>query len=585
VTTTYEYAKGGGPYPGGELDELIADQFTLSVIETADPQVDNDLSLLVKATLLDPEGGTIVEDGMPFPGGEIDDPVPGEWMIVGSEEEYWLAGNRGITTKPEDVPANLPIPGGLVGKLNYQMTLFRDTDPMQGNQVQASESGFGELRINDADGRVLDHLMPLSWDGGHIEIYRGRHEDLRSSWTRIASMTTQGIFYDALMKRIRLRDAAWRLEQGEIQPLRYLGTGGLEGDASIKGQPKPYGMGYCYRTPLQMLSATKLIGQLSNSSIFLVHEVEDGGIALAYSGNDYATYEALDAATVAAGQYSTCLAFGLIRLGALPTKQITVTFSGDNDTVQGHARPITRANMIRRIVCGLGQYRLNTSTDLDQESFGLLDNSFTDELGYFWNQPISKMTAIREIMSGLSGSACVRFDGKLAVFPAMLPTGSPHLTLRYQRDFKTAPKMMAYSPPRLGTYVGWSRNYTPQTRDQLQTTVPEASALVYSQEMRVEPALTPANSSIWPTSQNVTVNGGFRYQDAANREANRQQVIFRTRRERWGVEVPMDQYSNVLGRQVDVTNWTRYNFTGGRSFRAAAIAINDPLNLMIELWG
>lgn len=571
----------GLPPPWGGEIEVDDGRIPIDTVTTFDPHALDDASLMVAVTLIDPTGQVAV-DGPPAFGGEIDWPNVQGINILGSSKKYWLAANIGITTKPEDTPSNMPVPPALVGKVPYGDSLFSDIDPFQGNQPSVQQAGRGMINLLDTSGRLYDSMVNLSWDGALLEIYRGRSTDLRANWTKIASMTTSGVLYDSTTKSLRIRDASWKLE-AEIQPARYGGTGGIDGDASIRGVTKPYGIGWVENAPLQTINATLLIGQLSNSSIFSVNDLRDGGQSLAFSA-DYPSYDTLAAAVIANGFYATCLARGLIRLGALPTKQLTADFCGDNDLLSGKRRPMTRADIVRRIACGLGFVRFDQTADIDAQSFAQLDNNYTAELGYFWNQPISKGDAIREVMSGLSGYAAVRFDGKLIAGAAELPTGAPFSTLTFGRDFKSSPKMISYSPPRYATYIGWGRNYTQQTRDQLQTGVPEAQALIYSQPTQAEQAASLANGDIWPTSQIITIDGGFHLQADAVREATRQQSIFGVRRERWQVEVPMDQFAPILGRGTTMTGWPRYGFDNGRQGRCVAIQAQDQLNLTLDLW-
>lgn len=584
MTASVVYETGGYPLPGAEIDWPTDGSFPLEVVESVDPRALDGTSLMIAITAADPSGLERFPD-YPLPGAETDWPTAGEFSVIGAAATYYVAAQRGITTLPEDTPANTVIPGKMANKLNFSTMLFRDTDPMQGNQVQAAQAGYGGIRLMDPDGG-LDYLADLSLDGAWVEIYRGRHEQLRSSWTRIARMSAQGALYDGNIKDIRLRDASWKLDRGEIQPERYTGAGGREGDSSVRGVVKPYAVGYVFNVPALTINSLLLIAQLSNSSIYAVYDVRDGGTSLTFSA-DYSTYEALAAAVVPNGFYATCLALGMIRLGATPTKQITADLCGDNDFANGRGRPLTRSDIVRRIACGLGSLRFDPSAELDQNAFRYMDDYYPDELGYFWNEAIFKADAIREVMSGVSGYAAVRFDGNLTIGPARLPedTEATFLSLRHGQSFKSVPRLLSYTAPRLATFIGWQRNYTPQSRDQLQTGVPEAAALIYSNPLRVEGSVSGENATIWPTSQNVVVNGGFRYQAAAGSEAARQQTIFGVRRDRWGVEVPMDQYTLALGRKAQVLDWPRYNFAAGRSLRVVGMSANDALNVQLELWG
>lgn len=587
MTQIVTYATGmlGGPLPGAELDFPNVDQFPLDVSTINDPRALEGTSLMVAVTLTDPSAETLAVGNVisPLPGAELDFPTPGAFNILGSGQKYWLAANRGITTIPSDTPANTRVPGALVGKLNYQDSLFNDVDPFMGNQLSASQAGRGVLNLLDPNGSLFDSLMPLSWDGALVEIYRGKYDDLRSAWTKIATMTTSGMLPAGDVKQIRLRDGGWKLET-EIQPVRYAGTGGIEGDATLKGTSKPYGIGYCFRVPAVLLNAASQTYQVSNSSCFSFDIIQDGGLALTFAA-DYPTFDALVAASIPNGFYATCKARGCFRLGAVPTKQVTCTFCGDNDNLGGKTHPVTRADIVRRIACGLGRIRLDPNSELDALSFSTVDNNYPQQLGYWWNQPITKAEAIRQVMMGLSGYMAMRFDGKLIIGAAELPVTTPYATLTFGKDFKSPPKLVSYSPPRFTTIIGYQRNYTIQTQDQLQLGVDAASVQVYGMATLLEQVTSIANQTIWPTSEVITIDGGFRLQVDARNEATRQQNIFGMVRRRWQVETPADAYGLFLGRVLAVAAWSRYDFAGGKSLRVVAQQANDAQNILLDLWG
>lgn len=85
------------------------------------------------------------------------------------------------------------------------------------------------------------------------------------------------------------------------------------------------------------VDATKLVYQVHAGAIASVVAVQDAGKPLAFGGHDWPDRQSLEAATVALGTYHTCLAEGLIRLGAAPVGSVTaqVVAAPDADPADG----------------------------------------------------------------------------------------------------------------------------------------------------------------------------------------------------------------------------------------------------------
>ncbi len=75
----------------------------------------------------------------------------------------------------------------------------------------------------------------------------------------------------------------------------------------------------------------KNVYHVGTGPVSAVHAVEDTGKPLTFGGHDWPDRAALENAVVAAGTYHTCLAEGLIRIGASPVGPVTARVPQPND--------------------------------------------------------------------------------------------------------------------------------------------------------------------------------------------------------------------------------------------------------------
>ncbi len=113
------------------------------------------------------------------------------------------------------------------------------------------------------------------------------------------------------------------------------GTDGLEGTADdIKGQPKPWAMGVLRNiSPVLLNSATRIFGW--NRAVGGARAATATVSAVRFAGSpwtfdqDHATAAALQAASVTGGQYATCRAESLLKMGGSVALNGAVTLDAD----------------------------------------------------------------------------------------------------------------------------------------------------------------------------------------------------------------------------------------------------------------
>lgn len=552
------YQYGGPPFSFGSVDAVIPFAFPIS--EGVDP-----------ANLDAHEGRGLLLVASPYN------------SATDSSPTIYPAATHGRSTLPTDTPASTWVPARLKGEINLGVELFSGADP-----TQKGSQGVGSLELIDPEGE-LDGLLSLGWDGASIELRRGDPAAPYSTWTSVAKLTAAGMLGGLQEKELRLRDITWKLVTTELHGQRYAGTGGIEGDAPLAGRPKPYCAGYVRNITPAPITAAKLIYQVSWSSVAAITAVYDGRAALAFAAN-YGSYAALEAAVIPGGQYATCLAKGLFRLGASPVRDITADVTGDADVINGTPGPTTRAAIVRRIATGIGTVTLSDSEQIDFVSFGVFESQQPAPVGWYWDQPGSKADAIDEVLAGCLGYWIVRPNGRLCIGLVDDPTAlSPSLLLSYPAigagEIRLGePQMTDWLSPRRGTHIGWGRNYTIQSRSVLAGAVSDADAQVYAKDTRYASVESATIAAKYPSSPTVYLMGNYRDEADALAEATRQQNLFSVARTRWSVPVTMDPLADVVTQVARFDNLNRLGWGDSKSFLICGLDAAGP-SVELKLWG
>lgn len=201
----------------------------------------------------------------------------------------------------------------------------------------------------------------------------------------------------------------------------YAGTGGVEGDAALKGKPKPLALGAPRYAPGAMIDPINNVLQLS--AYGLIEGVEYAMERLARFGastGNYASYAALVAAAIPAGQWGTCYAAGLVRHGAPPGGLLSYHVQGDKAGVDGWAR--LPGAVIRRIAAIAGG-----ALKVDDASLTALNASRPWNVSIEQGDQTTARDLIQRIAASVNAVAGVDWLGKLFVIP--IGIGASALTL------------------------------------------------------------------------------------------------------------------------------------------------------------
>lgn len=489
-----------------------------------------------------------------------------------------VAASYGRSTTPTDTPANTYVPGYFAENPNYGVALFSGIEP-----DNVGRGGFGVITLPDVSGD-LDARITDAWDGATVEILRGNPGSDFNTYGVVATVTSAGILYSQWKKEVRLRDLGWKLDAAPLHDQIFTGAGGINGDAALAGQDKPYCIGVVFNVSPVLINATTLIYQVSCSSIRSVLDLRDGGVSLG-SGPDYPNYAALAAASVSPSTYATCKALGLIRLGSSPVYTLTGDFEGDNDLLNGQFYPSTRGQIALRIATGLGTQKLSI-TQVDYSGLNTLEQDQPATCGFYWPTQPTKAQALKEVMQGCLGYFAMRLNGTLALGSVKAPTGTAAVSVNYPEDFVSEPALQTYQAPRQATYIGYGRNYTKMTPNQIAGSVAQTpQAAIWQQETRWGSSTNPGLAATFVTAPTIRVAGGFAYAADANAEAARQQTLMQTRRERFQLTLNLDPFADLLGKIIQVNNYPRLGWGSSRKFLVVGMSFASGIGVTYDLWG
>jgi hypothetical protein len=254
--------------------------------------------------------------------------------------------DRGWITEPDDADApNQSWPARLMEPPALEMAI-----PIYPAESRRAEVTAGEVLLANGDGGMDALAGDWTLAGRTVVISRGPHRRPQQAYSyevgRVAEMRVAAALDGGSQMRLTLGSAARDLNIPVCS--LFEGTGGAEGPAALKGQPKPrlYGQRQNF-VPVQVEP-----GLLT----YLVHDgptravlgVRNRAVEWSFAG-DVANYAALAAAVVAGGTYLTCLATGHIRLGSTAS---SLTVSAMGDAAGGYAR--TPREIAVRLLTGVG---------------------------------------------------------------------------------------------------------------------------------------------------------------------------------------------------------------------------------------
>lgn len=493
---------------------------------------------------------------------------------------YWSSGAfvSGVTS----VPPHQPFDPRIITAPSFTRRAFADPRAATG----AAASG-GVLELANGD-HALASILDMGIAGRAITVRVGQPDAVYpSGFTTWLTGTVEAVEVGASRATLRIRDRLAILDQ-PMQATKYAGTNALPSGAEgvptdIQGQPKPLAWGRNYQVPLVLVNTSKLTFQAHAGQMQAFDAVYDKGAPLTFSGTDRANLAALEAAVIAAGQYDTCLALGLVRLGGSPAGQVTADIRGD-----AASSYVDRVGAIcRRIletVCGV------PTAEIDTTSFSDLDTAANYEAGIWIGSEATRRDVLTALASSVGAWVVPTAAGVWKAGQIVAPSGAADATLT-DADIleidRVPPQGEDAAIPVWRVTVRYGRFWRVFSSTDLAAppAITEARRGELTQEWRTTTTTDAATQTAHPLA--VTLERDTCLVSAANAASERDRLLalHKVRRDLTRCRVPLtDTFAALdLGARVDVVT-AALGYSAGRSFVLSGVT-RDANTLELMLWG
>lgn len=279
--------------------------------------------------------------------------------------------------------------------------------PQLDGRVQTAR---GDFMVNLNHVQAVTDPQGMMWSGAPITVYDATSLDYANmpiEFTGIVANASLDIWTRQIILNLEV-------EKGKLDrpllTLEFTGGGGLTGDADKRGTLMPAGFGFNENCEPLWFDATNNVGMLDGyGNLTTVHGLYEGGNDLGASFGNYATYALLVAAPIPRGRWATCLAQGLVRLGAPPAGRIScdATFRGAAGT-----GPNLPGGLIRRI---LETHAGIATAELDTASFSALDIAVPRLVHYWTKEQRQVQNLVEAISASCNATTLILLNGKIAV--------------------------------------------------------------------------------------------------------------------------------------------------------------------------
>ena len=335
------------------------------------------------------------------------------------------------------------------------------TAPMDSSVTKRGQRTIGDARIANPDG-ALDYILTnYTMQGGEIKAWLGEPGDTSDQWALLYQATVE----DAEASRQEIIVSISTIQdqlKRSLQTRRYTGGGGISGDGNVSGRLRPTCWGECFGIDPVLISEADRIYQIHDSSIQAVDAVYEGGLPYDFTA-DYPDYTALSLATLDIGEYATCLAYGLIRIGTTLeglVYPLRVSAKGDN-TSNGYVS--STGDILYRLARNRA---FLTADQVDVNSFQGLPRG---RVGYYTNG--AQDVSIESVFDALLGGVVATYGvGRLAELQVsrMIPADMQLTDVTVNKDqiFDSRVEALPYEP-RLRQPYYYSPTFAPVDPDQL----------------------------------------------------------------------------------------------------------------------
>ncbi|WP_310530744.1 hypothetical protein [Novosphingobium sp.] len=326
-------------------------------------------------------------------------------------------------------------------------------------------AGSMKLRINRFE-ITEPYVRRFNWAAAPVRLWAGVAGQAWP-WTQFAELTVSDFSAEGngLSLTMKVNEEPFA---ANVLTATYTGAGGIEGPVDLKGKPKPFLLGRCSNVEPVLIDAVNNVYQVHGyGTIEAITKIYERGSEFPAAAGDHANYTALVAATIANGAWATCLASGLIRLGAPAYGVITADVDGDKAGGTWRRKP---GEIMLRLLDNAGV----TSGLIETSAFTGLDTALTTlltndgRMGIYLTDQESALDVVSRIAAPCNAQAGVSLLGK--IFAVRVAVGSPTMTMdaqQRQMPRVTSSTEQSTSPPYSFMEMGYDRAWRVHTEDEI----------------------------------------------------------------------------------------------------------------------
>jgi len=287
----------------------------------------------------------------------------------------------------------------------------------------APSLGTASLTVQlDRLAKLYGDARRLFWPSAKVKIYRGSTDDGWPWGVWFPGIVDKwDITANRLRLTLRIDTAAF---DAKVLTRSYAGTGGAEGPESLKGTLKPLICGRARNVEPILVDEVNSVFQFSGyGTISAVNALFERASSFGAPVADHPNYAALVAATIPRGRWATCLAEGMVRLGAPPAGLIT----GDID---GHRVGAGWPRRTGAIIAAAADIADVDPVLIDMASLEALDAAVDRPINIVLTDQASVIELAQRLARPCNAQAAIGWDGRL--FVNKLAFSAPIATLDAQ---------------------------------------------------------------------------------------------------------------------------------------------------------
>lgn len=367
--------------------------------------------------------------------------------------------------------------------------------PIDSSVSRRGQRVIGDARISNPDGALDYILTDYTLTGGVIKAYLAEPQNDAADWALLFEATIQDAEATRTDIRASITTIAEELKRS-LQTRRYTGGGGINGDINVAGRLRPTAWGEIPVADPVLMSAADNIYQVHDSQIQAIDWVREGGLDFTFT-SDYPDYSALANATLEVGEYATCLAYGLFRIGIALEGLVYPIRVGIKGDATGNGYVSSTGDILYRLARNrsylpASSIKVSTFSGLPRARVGYYTNGSSD---------VSVEDVFDALLGGVVATHGVGREAKLSV-SRMLPPEFllSDLTVSGEQIFDTSVEVRPYTPRQKQPYT-YAQNFAPLDVSEISPEADGSTAARMQAEYYEGEVFEASTAAIPPTPQ------------------------------------------------------------------------------------